>query len=149
MQTFFKSAKILCIPLLQIRKLCQSVNRKSANFYNYSAYCKSTNCKSVNFNKIVHNSVLKVFLYTMIFFILYICKEKSMYLWTCWSFKSAKKWQSWVANRKFTNYEYANQKKIGSANRKYAKCHIFGTPANLRICDLRKLFADRPPLLAL
>ncbi len=39
------------------------------------------------------------------------------------------------------------------SNRKFAKCHICGRSANLtsysanlRICDLRNLFADRPPL---
>ncbi len=47
------------------------------------------------------------------------------------------------------------QKHIGTANRKSAKCHICGRPANLtnclnsnlRICDIRNLFADPPPLL--
>jgi hypothetical protein len=47
--------------------------------------------------------------------------------------------------------------KIGSANRKSAKCHICGGSANLTnyfnlqicgICDLRNLFAYHPPLLA-
>jgi hypothetical protein len=41
------------------------------------------------------------------------------------------------------------QKKIMSANHKPAKCHICGgftNLTNLRICDLRNLFADRPLL---
>jgi hypothetical protein len=40
-------------------------------------------------------------------------------------------------------------KKIESPNRRSAKCHICGRSANLtnlRICDLRNLFADRPAL---
>jgi hypothetical protein len=47
-----------------------------------------------------------------------------MYLWTCGSFSSA------------------NHKKIGSANRKSGKCHIFGRSANLTNISSR----GRPPL---
>ncbi len=48
------------------------------------------------------------------------------------------------------------QKYIVSANRKSANFHIcrrsanitnFVSPQNLRICDLRNLFAERPPLI--
>jgi hypothetical protein len=68
-----------------------------------------------------------------------------MYLQTCGCFKSAKKLES--ANCKSTIDKSANNKKYssssfieppGSANRKSAKC---------RICDLRTLFLDWPPLL--
>ncbi len=61
-----------------------------------------------------------------------------MYLRTCGSIKSA------------------NPKKIGFANRNFAKCHICGTSANLtnfiqvrKFADLRfaDLFAGRTPLL--
>ncbi len=61
--------------------------------------------------------------------ICYICKEKNMYLRTCGSFKTVKRLGS--ANSKFTHYKSANHKKIRSANRKPAKCHICGRSANI------------------
>jgi hypothetical protein len=53
-------------------------------------------------------------------------------------------------------FKFANHKKDWvRKNRKSAKCHICGKSksnkfcksANLRICDLRNLSADNPPLL--
>jgi hypothetical protein len=62
-----------------------------------------------------------------------------MYLWTCKSDNLGS------ANRKFTNYESVNQKKIGSANCKDAKCmpHLRNVRkfADLRFVEL----ICRPP----
>ncbi len=46
----------------------------------------------------------------------------------------------WSAKRKSAN----RKNYIG---RKSANCLICGSPQNLRVCDLRNMFADRPPLL--
>ncbi len=64
-------------------------------------------------------------------------RRKSMYLLTCGSFKSA------------------THKKVRSANRKSAKSNLrkvrksskLFRSAKLRICDLRNLFPDLPPLV--
>ncbi len=63
----------------------------------------------------------------------YICKEKkSTYLLICESFKSAYHGKAWV--RKLSQL------------RNSRKSYILFNSAKLRICDLRNLFADRPPL---
>ncbi len=63
-------------------------------------------------------------------------------------FKSAKCLGTQIANLQITNLQIT--RKIGSVNRKSAKCHICGQilksnklfkSANLRICDLWNLFA--------
>jgi hypothetical protein len=71
-----------------------------------------------------------------------------MHLRICGSFKSTKTIGS-------SNLKSANRKNIWSTNCKFANCHICGSSenyyliksANLQICDLRNLFADRPPLI--
>jgi hypothetical protein len=76
-----------------------------------------------------------------------------MHLRTCGSFLSAKKLG--LANRKSTSYKYANGKKdwVRTSQirkvphlRKVRKSNKLYKPAKLRICDLRNLFSDRPPL---
>jgi hypothetical protein len=77
-------------------------------------------------------------------------RRKSNYFRTSGSLKSAKNLGS--ANRKSTNYKSGNHKNIGSQIRnvphlrnlrKYNK--LFRS-ANVRICNLRNLFADCPSL---
>jgi len=67
------------------------------------------------------------------------------------NFKSAKKLGS--ASRKFTNCRSANHKKEWVRKSQIAKRHSIGTsvnlkksfkPANVRILNLKDLFADRP-----
>ncbi len=69
---------------------------------------------------------LKTILYMLHIFV----KTKNMYLRTCGSFKIANHTKDWVRK---------SQIHI---------CHIWGRSANitnLRICDMRNFFADRPP----
>jgi hypothetical protein len=74
-------------------------------------------------------------------------RTKLIYLRICGSFKSAK---NNLARKSANSKEY-----LWSVNPKSANKHIFRNsayqqkinPANLRICDLLNLFADRPPLV--
>jgi hypothetical protein len=82
----------------------------------------------------------------------YICQEKNYvpYLRICGSFKSANNWvcksqihksQKYVV-RKLQIRKLPNLRKFPEYKKKHSS-------AKLRICDLRNLFADRPPLLLL
>jgi hypothetical protein len=128
--------------------LCQSANRKSANFMINPQITNSqiTNpqistkyCTIVSQNSSKSRLCKRFMSKFELEHYCYICKEKKyvQYLRTCGGFKSA------------------NPKKIGSANGKSAKSHICGRSANikklfkcanLQICDLQNLFADHPPL---
>jgi hypothetical protein len=93
--------------------------------------------------QILHNSVsiqslkssfsMILKMYKFEYFKCYIVRRKSKYLRTCGNFKSA------------------NHKEIRSVNavshlRMVRKSNKLFKTANLRICDLRNLLADRPPL---
>ncbi len=121
------------IPRSQISQMCQSANR---NFFP----SQSTSRKFLQNTAQICPSFKNVFFICKIF-----VNIKSMYLRTCRGYTSARN-----ANPQITNP--SNTKKIAFANRKYAKCHICGRsnklfePVNLRIFDLRNLFADCLPL---
>ncbi len=91
------------------------------------------------FTFLIRKSQIRIFLQNT-------AQLKSKYLLTFGRFESAEKLGS--ANPKSTNYKSSNHK-IGSAKVPHLRLVCKSTKllksANLRICDFRNLFANRPP----
>ncbi len=136
-------------PKSRIRKFLGSfLYRKSANFLgvpvrksqirnffmitSYSQICKFPK----NTAQLSHKTALRVVFLNRFFLFRTNCNEKKYVLWTCGSFKSANH-KNWVRKSKIRKMPHLRM--VQKSNKLFKS-------ANLRICDLRNLIAERPSL---